>query len=302
MNRKSILITGLLGVLFFGFFLWTFFSFVPVNMDEFCQYHVLACNEYPLNKLNVFRERCDACDLSLVKGGAFFPLLTYSYMGSVSAAVYYPLFKLWHSPYSSRLLGCFFLVAQAFLLFRIFRVSFLGCFFFLILFFPYAFQHIVEGPIYFQTFSILYIYYLSRQWRSALYDGSGGVWLYPAGIGCVVFLGIWTKLSYFLILPSLFCLVFYALLEEGGLRSVYLKYFKRGWIILAITAVVPSYVLLNSVNRWGDKYSGVIATGKFVDPSDAAGLMDHFILLSKFFTNPLQSAHLVLKKIGRAHV
>ncbi len=295
MDKKTAILKVSLGVAFMVFFLWTFFSYVPFNMDELCSYHVIACNEYPLNKLNVFRERCDACDLSVLKG-PFVPLLTYSYVGSSAAAVYYPLFKLWRSPYSIRFLGLLFLAAQAFLLYKIFRLDLFFCFFFLLLFFPYAFQHMVDfGPKLLQTTSIFLVLYLSRQWRLAAEAGSGSSWKYPACIGALIFLGVWTKLAYFLVVPSILVLVAYTLFEGRGMRAFDLKQFKRGWLFLVLTAIVPSYILLNGVNRWGAKYAKIAENGKFVPLFDLAGLRDHFIALSKFFTNPLQSAHVVFE-------
>ena len=51
-----------------------FSRYVPINMDEFVQYHPLLCHFYPLNTLNIYREPCGLYDLDLLGTGLVLPL------------------------------------------------------------------------------------------------------------------------------------------------------------------------------------------------------------------------------------
>ena len=175
-----------------------FSKVVPLNMDEFLFYHPIICNYYPWNKLNTFRESCQGFDLNFLNMGPIIPLRAFPYIGSFPCIYYYPIFLIWKSPLSARLVGVIFLMLQAFLLSKIFRIRALFVFLGLLLFFPYFFQHMVDtGPIGFQTTCIFLLYFLANKWFTTITIG------YPLFIAVIIFLNIWTKPTFFWLLPGI---------------------------------------------------------------------------------------------------
>ena len=288
-NTKFAFTVEILGMFVIATLFLLFFSiYVPFNMDEFCHYHVLGCQYYPLNQLNHFREACNAYDLAPLPN-LYLPLRSYHYEGIVQCFLYYPLFLLWHSPYSARLLGVIMLGLQAFLLHRLFRTNILVSFIFLLFYMPYAFQHIVDtGPISFQTTSVFLIYYLLEQWMTSMRVNKKLSWQYPLSIGTVMFLDIWSKLAYFAMLPALVFMILYSLIMD--LRISYslskLKILVCNLLIMIASVTIPTFLLLNSIDRNGKKYSYLLQ-----HPGILGILNFSKLPLLFYFTNPLLAAH-----------
>jgi len=153
-NKYLKIAVGFLAVLIIasGFLFWTS-KYIPFNMDEFSQYHALGCSYYPNNIYNSFREGCEALDLAPIPNH-YYPLRSFEYTGSVFGLIYYPLFKLWPSPYSARFWGLLMLAVQALLIRKVFKINFILAYLSLLCFMPYAFQHLVDtGAVYFHTLS-----------------------------------------------------------------------------------------------------------------------------------------------------
>ena len=181
----------------------------PYNMDEFCHYHPIISRHYKYNVLNTFRENCRGYDLNFLNTGLVLPLRAYAYEGSSSSLYYYPLFLIWRDPRSARFLGLLFLFVQSLLLARIFKHRYEYILLFLLCFFPYFFQHLVDtGPINFTTTSIFLLYWLMIKW---LADWK---FKYLLIMAVTVFLGIWAKLTYLWLLPGI-GILFLALLLDG---------------------------------------------------------------------------------------
>lgn len=216
MSRSSLLrIAKFLSFVIF-LFLIAFLSnrVVPYNMDEFCHYHPIISRHYKDNVLNTFRENCRGYDLNFLNTGLILPIRAYAYEGSITSLYYYPLFLIWRDPRSARLLGLLFLLAQSLLLARIFNTRYEYALLFLLCFFPYSYQHLVDtGPINFTTTSIFLLYLLMGKWLTDLQ------WKYPLIMALVVFLGIWAKLTYFWLLPGIGIMFLALILEERKLPS-----------------------------------------------------------------------------------
>jgi hypothetical protein len=185
---------------------------VPYNTDEFIHYHTLLCHVYPLNALNTFTGACGALDLNFLNTGFILPLRAYLYSGSFPSLYYLPLFWIWPSPVSARLLSVLFLLLQALVLGKLFRFNPWRVFLGLLLFFPYAFQHIVDtGPVSFQILSIYLLALLFEKWMRK------PSFLYPLLAGILAFLAFWTKLLYVAELPAIALL--FALAVHDSRRS-----------------------------------------------------------------------------------
>lgn len=289
-------------IIFSLLFLFLFSSYVPFNMDEFLQYHALSYWLYPLNALNIFREAYCSFDLAPISN-YYLSLRSYAYVGSFPCIIYYPLFKLWPSPYSARLLGLIMLIIQAFFIHKLFKVDLLISFIFMLSFMPYVFQHMVDtGPIAFHVTSVFFICYLAQKWIISLESDYKHSWKYPLFIGLIIFLGIWVKLAYFFILPGIFILIFYYIVSKRSIFTslLYTKIEKLvlHLMILFFAAGIPGFILLNSIDRYGHKY--YILTTEFLSSNifHFKAWLQHFWHLAAYFTNPLKTAHRVFDVEG----
>jgi len=216
MNRNNLLRIIKFLSLVILLFLIAFFSnrIAPYNMDEFCHYHPIISRHYKYNVLNTFRENCRGYDLNFLNTGLVLPLRAYAYEGSITSLYYYPLFLIWRDPRSARLIGLLFLLVQSLLLARIFNQRYEYILLFLLCFFPYFFQHLVDtGPINFTTTSIFLLYWLMIKWLDTF------KFKYPLIMAFTVFLGIWAKLTYFWLLPGIGILFLALLLGRKKLPS-----------------------------------------------------------------------------------
>ncbi len=205
----SILIIGLIIVIIFS-------QIVPFEMDEFAAYHPIMCFYYKANILNTFRESCSAYNLNFLNSGIILPLRANNYIGFFQSIIYLPIFPLWKDPLSARFLGYIFLILQAIILGKIFKMKYEHVLIGLVLFFPYFFQHIVDtGPISFQTTSIFLVYFLIIKWTQKIK-------IYPLLlITLLIFFGIATKLSYFWLLPGLFLIFLWEIIKNKKLIFTY---------------------------------------------------------------------------------
>ena len=266
-----------------------FAKYVPFNMDEFISYVLISYNHSPLNRLNVFREALTEYYLAPFPN-IFLPLRSFYYTGTLQAFLYYPIFILWASPLSARLLGLIMLAFQAYFLYKTFKTDIFISFIFLIFFMPYAYIHIADiGPMSFHTTSVLFICYLLSQWMASLIKKKKFMWKYPFLIGIILFLGVWYKIAYTFVLPGLFLLILYYMIENRKIfRSVPGKMILvRSLIVMAASAMIPTFLLLNSVDPYGLKYY------KWFTGSGILGIFDFskLIALCSFFTNPLKAAN-----------
>lgn len=270
--------------------------YIPLDMDEFVPYHTLACLEYPLNQLNVFRESCSGYDLALW-GKTFLPLRTYGYEGSLPSLLYYPLFKIWPSPYSARWIGILILALQGLILGKLFKMRSLYCFLGLLLFMPYGFSHIVDfGPSSYQTVSMLLLYAISIRCARRL-EENRSIFFYCVGAGILIFICLWIQIVFFLILPGLllsmcFWPVFSLIkMSKAGLKKKVVLRFFWGATTMGLAAALPAWWLFNALTRTGTTYAHEYPPSQlFLSLSQA---WNHAHYLWYFFHNPLRSTHII---------
>ena len=271
--------------------------YVPFNMDEFVGYRALAYWYYPLNRLNTFVESYHGYDLAPFGKNFFLQLRSYQYIGSLPSIIYYPLFKVWPSPYSARFLGLLILAIQALLIHRIFKIDPLLSFILLLSYMPYAFQHVVDkGPVALQITSVFFICYLMPKWMLSIRNNSRLSGTYPLVIGIVFFLGVWIKIAYFFMLPGILGLMLYYIISERDMfvSSGYskLKKIAQHLLILFCAAGIPIFILLNAFDRYGYRYYGYL-TYSIQNPinRNIERLIKHLYKLSEYFINPPATAN-----------
>ena len=237
-NFLNIILIILLG-------LFTYYAIVkraPINMDEFSQYHPIICNHYEFNKLNIFREACGMYDLILPGTDNALPLRSYGYGGSLASLYYYPLFLVWQSPDSARMMGYIFILLQAWVLGRILKQKFAYALIGLVAFFPYYYQVIVDtGIIQFYTTATLFICYFLERWFATR------KWQYIVGVGALLFLNIYSRLSFVFGVPALVVVFLYYLWQNRLSLLLYLpKLVKQGILALIVMGVPLALYFLST--------------------------------------------------------
>lgn len=240
---------------------WIFARYVPLNMDEFVSYQTLVALHFPHSVENVFCST-NASFYLKVLNRITLPLLTYDYIGSLSAFLYSPLYLAWPSPLSARLAGILALFLQALVLGRMFRLRTAPLFCCLLLFVPYSFVHIADtGPVAFQTTSVFLVCFCLQQWvlsrnarrRAALMAAAG---LTIAG-------GCWVKPTYFFVSAGLAITALVALLVAFRRRPKERLRRAGEYLLLIVCAAVPAALIYEARHPNGDPYLPVI-TGNFV--------------------------------------
>ena len=167
----------------------------PYNMDEFIHYNAIL-SSLPGNNIVYYS---NPYKLNFLNTGLILPLRAFDYAGSFPALYYYPIYLIWNSPLSARALGLVFLCTGAFFAARTFRLSFKYVALGLLFLFPYVYQHAVDtGPVGLHILSIYVIYVFMDRWLGTLHMR------YISAITVLIFLCIWTKLSYFWMTPGIF--------------------------------------------------------------------------------------------------
>lgn len=290
-----------------GAFLFTVAAVVPWHMDEFLGYHHLACKWYPGNMANTFRSSCTELGLA-PWGGTMLPLRSYTYSGSLPGLLYLPIFALWPSPLSARLLGILAIAAQSLLLHRVFGVRPAVNFFVLLSFLSYSAIQVFDlGPICLQLTLQVAIYCVLRRWRASAAARLRYQALYPLAIGLMAFIGVWNKVAFFFVVPSLALLVVALTFDPAtaptaptatptgtptGSRPA-LRRLAAGAVGAAAFAV-PTLALLFSKTAAGLPYHSVITGAPVL--FDYLAIKQRFTgVLLPFLINPLRSSHLIMR-------
>lgn len=274
-----------------GLCLFAFFAIAeraPVNMDEFSHYHPLICHFFPNNSLNTFREACGYYDLVLPFFSEALPLRSYGYSGVTPSLIYLPLYLLWSSPESLRMLGFVFLLVQAGAVGRIIKQKFVFVAPALALFFPLVYQNMIDtGIVALYGVGILYSILFINKWFEKFR------FRYILGLALVLFLSLYTRLSFVFGVPAL-VLYFLALVIKNfktvkhKLKKILPQLAWSGTILMALigfyflstTATDPPYhPLVRQVFRFpGRSLSELVNPQTYLD----AELFDRFV-------NPLEA-------------
>jgi len=252
-NKPAKIIISILAALLVCAIVVFFFNkYVPVNMDELIHYYPVICRYYPNNNYNIFRESCGLYDLKLSFWDKALPLRSFPYSGSWPVAYFLPIFFIWKSYLSIRLLGVGFLLAQALIITKYFRLkSFWPVFLGIILFFPYSYQLIADtGPVGFQITALLLILLLVKVWLEKRWV------LAPILIAILLFLSIWTKLVFLWYLPSIALIFLFNLLEKEN-RKIFAKnirFFIWSAVLAIVVFAIPMFFLFTTTSALDGSY------------------------------------------------
>ena len=130
----------------------------PYSMGEFCHYHSITSHHYRYNALNTYRENCRGYNLNLLNSRSDSCLSSLMLTREVSlpwSTIH--LSTIWKSPISARLIGLIFLLIQSIVLSWIFNLRYPLMLTFLVSFFAYSFQHMVDtSPVFYTMTSIFW--------------------------------------------------------------------------------------------------------------------------------------------------
>ncbi|MGI6680785.1 MAG: hypothetical protein ACOX3T_04800 [Bdellovibrionota bacterium] len=286
-------------VIVFGVISIVYFSkYIPAEMDEHIQYWTFGCNYYgSAPKDTIYWKICSELDLAVLKdffpSSPYLPLRSCLYLGSFGNVFFLPVWLLWKSIFSVRLVGFLMLGVQALIISKIFKLNKWGVFLFLTLFLQYSSQHVYDlGQLSFQCTSIFIIYYLLK--KLFITTSSKKIYLYSFIIGLLAFIGIFIRLSYSFYYPALGILALLFMIKTFYKDAIKYKNFSRiskifkGLIICFFTFLIPTVLLLTAKDKWNNYYFQIITKNT---PSNAiydikAISKHYFDVLHKFVLDP----------------
>jgi hypothetical protein len=243
---------------------------LPYNMDEFVHYHALGCATAPLSQdLPSFRDGCGLYDLRLPFTETWLPLRSYYYIGSLPAVPFYPLWLLLDDPVAARVQGALFLVAFVVLTARLLgtrpRFVLLACLVFPVFVVTFL---VDQGPV---GISIVLLLVALVAVRRAVASGPRGAvaWATLAGLTC--FAGLWVKLVFAWWLPALALFAVAQVRQDLHGTGAARPHLRLALLAGALTLVLPTVVLLASVDVDGRSYGAALSRGRLsANPADLA--------------------------------
>lgn len=176
---------------------------VPPNMDEFGQYSPLACFNTKKFSYYDYTYPCNGV-YSLLLFGKNLMLRSYSYLGLTKAIFYAPVYFLWRSYFSARLLNVVYLILFAFFFKKISNLKWFEVCSLTFLFFPISFQFVVDtSPVCFHLFAAMTTVYLLKTLK---YDSPVYMFLL---LGLLSFLAVWDKMTYYWMVPGLVAILIF---------------------------------------------------------------------------------------------
>jgi len=254
---------------------------VPFNMDELVHYQPLGCATAPLQReLPLIRDGCGYHDLRLPGTAAFLPLRSYLYIGSAPVLPYVPFWFLFDDPVSARVQGAVFFLLAVLLAGRLLRARPSSVLLAALVYPVFLVTFLVdEGPVGLSAVLLLGALLAAR--RAVAAAGPRSV-AWAALAGLLLFLGLWTKLVFAWWLPAAAA---FALAEvrspEGSWRSAVARR-RRAAFAGAAALLLPTALLLASVDREGRPYAAVLRQGRVsADPDRveaAAGRLTPYVV------------------------
>jgi hypothetical protein len=228
---------------------------IPYNMDEFVHYHALGCATAPLaREVLLVRDGCGWHDLALPLTRTLLPLRSYAYIGSLPSLPFYPFWRLLRDPVAVRIQGAVFFLLWAWLAVRLLRVRPSALLLASLVFPVFLASFLVdEGPVGLSAILLFSALLAARRALDAGTSPRAVAWAVLAGL--VLFLGLWVKLVFGWWLPgfALFA-VAEASRRAGSLAEAARR--GRGAVVAGLFALVlPTLVLLASVDREGRSYA-----------------------------------------------
>ena len=228
---------------------------IPYNMDEFVHYPALGCATAPLaREVPLIRDGCFYHDLALPLTGTFLPLRSYAYIGSLPSLPFYPFWRLLRDPVAVRVQGAVFFLLWTWLTVCLLRVR-PGAIVIASLVFPVFLTSFVvdEGPVGLSAILLLAALLATRRALDAGTPGRAVAWASLAGL--VLFLGLWVKLVFGWWLPAVALFAVAEAARRAGSVGEGLRRWRGAIVAGLLLLVVPTLVLLASVDREGRTYA-----------------------------------------------
>lgn len=285
------------------FFNW----YLPYNDDEFFEYYPVACTRI-LNTITApfhttFRYSCEAGVIDFLGTGLRLRMGSlFSYIGSFSSLAYYFIWLFWRSEASVRFVGLFALFIQSLILSRLFHWNAWRIFPLLLLFFPYAMQHVVStGYIVPHTTAVFILYVVLQKWISRLRVE------WPLLAAVVVFCCIWQKVSFVWLAPAFIGILLFEIFQRQRVsqdvhfRQLALQTLVSGLFLAVLLAV---WLLSPMAYKSEVRYIDGLLSGQNVDYYTLSEILSGDWMDSRIWTliqNPLFAIEKVTSRISPTH-
>jgi hypothetical protein len=238
---------------------------IPYDMDEFAAYHPLGCRAFPSSaKHDEFRERCGEYDLTPPFLGRPLPLRSYTYIGSLPVAFFYPLWRTLRAPVSVRVQGALFLLGIAALASRLVSTSFPRALLALLVFPALPGAIVIDtGPVGLSLVLLLgALLLLGRPTRSPELETRWSA----AAAGVLAFLGFWVKPVFAWCLPALALWTWRP--QARRARSPWARL-----LVFGVAFALPAAWLMLSRTAAGRPYLDVLRVADFSAEPEMAGVV-----------------------------
>ncbi|MBF0538131.1 MAG: hypothetical protein HQL03_07755 [Nitrospirae bacterium] len=257
-------------------------TIVPPNMDEYLQYHQLACYFFPNATENTFREGCSGIyDLKIL--GKFLPLRSYLYVGFTQSLFYLPMYLLWPYYLSARVMGILALLIITYVIHRLSRTPLWLSGLIVLCSFPVVYQCITDrGPVIYQMALMFVLLYMATR---PINPRRGAL------IGLIIFVCIEQKAFFVNFIPAVTIVAFFLLkpVFDTSDRTARLRMLSS-LLIAAVAAAVPTLIIMTAETRYGSRYYNDLLNLKGGSPLDLSlqianlkkHLLPYFVDLSRF--------------------
>ena len=228
---------------------------IPYNMDEFVHYQALGCATAPLSReLPLIRDGCGYHDLALPATRTFLPLRSYAYIGSLPSLPFYPFWRVLRDPVAVRVQGAVFFLLWAWLAVRLLRVRPKALVLASLVFPVFLASFVVdEGPVALSAILLLSALLAARRALDAGTVRRAVAWATLAGF--VLFLGLWVKLVFGWWLPAFALFALAGASRRASSVGEAVRRWRRAILAGVLALVLPTLVLLASVDREGRSYA-----------------------------------------------
>jgi hypothetical protein len=235
---------------------------IPYNMDEFVHYHALGCATAPLSReLPSFRDGCGLYDLRLPFTSTPLPLRSYYYIGSLPSVPFYPFWRAIGDPVAARIQGAVFFVLSVALAARLLRVRSAAAVVAGLVFPVFLVTFLVdEGPFGLSAVLLLAALLALRRALGAQIRRSAAAWAVLSGV--LLAAGVWVKLVFAWWLPGVAAFALGEGWHREGSIGAAVRRRRAALAVAAVAFLVPTVLLLASVDRDGRTYASALRRGR----------------------------------------
>lgn len=237
-------LSGLCVVLLVAILSYLLLPFHPEEAYTFFPLHCFA----PQNLLQIGFPEDEYCrSMSIIIASRSLPFFGNGWhQGILPVLSFLPLYILFPHPFSLRFYFSFLLYLQSFFLGRVFHIRTIFVLLFLLIFYPYALQHLSDtGPIAQHALIIALLYFFLQQWSR----DRRLIWIIGSSV-CVV-AGFYVKVTILWLLPGIagiYALSIFTHKKDAFSRKIVVRHMMISLLFIVVFSM-PSLLIRNSVTH-----------------------------------------------------